>query len=119
MKKTILFILQHAPHGNSSARDSLDAALACAAFDQQVQLLFIDDGVWHLLPEQQSEAIDSKDTSKMLGALGYYDINDVFADAFSLHTRQLSVESCAIPVTTLPADAIRTLVSAADCVVTL
>ncbi|HQQ64324.1 MAG TPA: sulfurtransferase complex subunit TusC [Pseudomonadales bacterium] len=119
MKKNILFILQHAPHGNSSTRESLDAALACAAFDQQVQLLFIDEGVWNLLPGQHAGAINSKDTGKMLGALAYYDIRDVFADSFSLQARQLPADALAIPVTILPADAVRALVKHADCVIQL
>lgn len=119
VKKNILFILQRAPHGNSSGRETLDAALACAAFDQHVQLLFIDDGVWHLLPDQQADTIDSKDTSKMLGALAYYDISEVFADASSLQARQLPTEKCTIPVTELAEDAVRLLIQQADCVIAL
>ncbi len=118
-RKKILFILQRAPHGTSTARETLDAALACAAFEQNVQLLFTGDGVWQLLAEQKPSGIGSKDISKMLGALAYYDIHAVFADRYSLDARQLSAETLAIPVTPLEASTLRELVRDADCVINL
>jgi tRNA 2-thiouridine synthesizing protein C len=118
-RKTILFILQRAPYGSSAARETLDAALAAAAFEQTVQLLFTGDGVWQLLPAQQPEAIGSKDSSKMLQALDYYDIEAVYADAVSLAERGLSAEQSAIPVTALSGDALKQLIQSADCVIAL
>lgn len=117
--KTILFILQRAPYGSSSVRESLEAALAAAAFEQHVQLLFSGDGVFALLAGQQADAVQSKDTSKMLQALHYYDIEDVFVDAFSMEERNLSAAQSAIPVTTLAGDTLKQLIQRADCVIAL
>ena len=45
-KKSILFVVQHTPYGSSATQEALDAALATAAFEQNVQLFFSGDGVW-------------------------------------------------------------------------
>lgn len=118
-RKTLLFILQRAPYGDSTTRETLDAALAAAAFEQNVQLLFIGDGVWNLLLEQNADCINSKDTGKMLQALNYYDIEAVFSDNTSLQERGLSADNLAIAVKNLNDDAVKNLVRAADCVIAL
>ena len=119
VRKKILFVLQRAPYGSSSAREALDAALAAAAFEQDVQLLFSGDGVWQLLAGQQAEAIAGKDIGKMLQALAYYDIEHVYADSQSLAERSLSADTLAIPVTPLANPALRQLFRDADCVIAL
>lgn len=118
-RKKILFILQRAPYGTSAAREALDAALAAAAFEQDVQLLFAGDGVWQLLPDQQPDAIHSKGIGKMLQALDYYDINQTFVDSVSLTDRQLDSAQLAIPVTAVTGTALQDLIRAADCVIAL
>lgn len=117
--KTLLFILHRAPYGTSSLRDSLDAALAAAAFEQRVQLLFSGDGVLALLPGQQADAIGSKDTGKMLQALGYYDINEIYADAVSLEERGLDPAILAIAVTVADHTTLRQLLGEADTVIAI
>jgi tRNA 2-thiouridine synthesizing protein C len=118
-RKTILFILQRAPYGDSTTRETLDAALAAAAFEQNVQLLFTGDGVWNLLPEQDASSIASKDTAKMLQALSYYDIEAVFSDDISLQERGLSIDNLAIAVKNITDDTMKNLVRTADCVIAL
>lgn len=118
-RKTLLFILQRAPHGSSALREALDAALAAAAFEQRVQLLFSGDGVFALLPNQQVDAIHSKDTSKMLQALQYYDIDEVFFDAISLAERNIDAATLAIPAQAAGAEQLRELMHNADSVVAL
>jgi tRNA 2-thiouridine synthesizing protein C len=119
IRKTLLFILQRAPYGNSATREALDAALAAAAFEQNVQILFTGDGVWNLLPEQDASSINSKDTSKMLQALDYYDISDVFVDEISLQERGISAAQFAIAAKTIGGDTLKQLIKTADCVIAL
>jgi tRNA 2-thiouridine synthesizing protein C len=60
MSKKILLVSRHAPYGNSTARESIDIALAAAAYDQDIGILFMDDGVFQLLKNQQSQHVDQK-----------------------------------------------------------
>ena len=117
--KTVLFILQRAPYGNSATREALDAALAAAAFEQNVQILFTGDGIWNLLTEQDAGSINSKDTSKMLQALDYYDISEVFVDDISLQERGIVSTQLSIAASTIGGEKLKELIKTANCVIAL
>ena len=97
-RKKILFVMRHAPYGNSLAREGLDALLACAAFEQKVSVLFLHDGVFQLLKNQQNKLIEQKSLEKSLGALPLYDVNELYADQQSLIDRKLSCEQLCLEV---------------------
>lgn len=80
-KKTVLIVLRHSPYGSSLAKASLDVALATAAFEQSVDLLFLGDGVLQLLPNQDSNSLGIKNVGRHLASLPLYDINYVYVDA--------------------------------------
>ena len=84
--------MRRAPYGSTLGRAGYDVALAAAAFEQPVTLLFMDDGVWHLLPDQQGAAIDSKTVCKTLDSLALYDIDELYVDTHSLARRDLAAE---------------------------
>ena len=46
---SLLVIIRCPPYGSSLARASLEVALAAAAFDQKVSLLFLGDGLGFIL----------------------------------------------------------------------
>lgn len=118
-KKSILFVIQHAPYGSHATQETLDAALAAAAFEQQVQLLFSGDGVWSLMADQHSDATQRKNIEKLLHALHYYDIETVYVDAHSLQARSLTAEHFSISTTALSADEQAALLRRVDCVIAL
>ena len=100
--KSLLIVVRHTPYGSSLGRAALDAALAAAAFDQPVNILFMGDGVLHLQANQDSRAIGLKNIGSLLSSLPLYDVETVFADA---ETAQLSgVELDAAPVAVQPLD---------------
>lgn len=80
-KKPILIVLRRSPYGSSLAKASLDVALAAAAFDQDVDLLFLGDGVLQLLSDQDSDKLGIRNIGRQLAALPMYDINQVYVDA--------------------------------------
>ena len=80
-KKTLLMVLRHSPYGSSLARASLDVALAAAAFEQAIDLLFLGDGVLQLQPDQDTQRLGIKNVGKQLASLPLYDINCVYVDA--------------------------------------
>ena len=78
---SLLVIIRCPPYGSSLARASLEVALAAAAFDQKVSLLFLGDGVLQLLPGQDSQALGRKNQERTLASLPLYDIEQVYLDA--------------------------------------
>ncbi|MEP5765530.1 MAG: sulfurtransferase complex subunit TusC [Halieaceae bacterium] len=87
-----LLVFRQPPYGQALARAGYDLALAAAAFDQPISLLFMDDGVWQLLPEQDPSAIEAKSVARTLDSLPLYDIDSVYVETASLVSRGLSVE---------------------------
>ncbi len=61
--------MRHAPHSGIQLQERLDIVLTTAAFDQQVALLFLDDGVFQLKKSQQVEKQGLKDTLAIFNAL--------------------------------------------------
>lgn len=80
-KKSLLIVIRHSPYGSSLAKASLDVALAMAAFEQTVDLLFLGDGVLQLLPDQDASTLGAKNLGRQLASLPLYDINSVYVDA--------------------------------------
>lgn len=113
-KKKILFVLRQAPYGSTLAKDALDAILATSAYEQDMSIAFIDDGVFQLLDKQQAELINQKGIARILSALPLYDISQLFVCAASLRERNIAPEALASDITVLEPDALHTLFSQQD-----
>lgn len=75
MNDYTLILIQSPPTPDLEA---LDVALALAAFDQKVILLFIGAGCVWLNNDQHARSVGSKSPSKVLAALPMYDCNDLY-----------------------------------------
>ena len=94
--KKLLFISRHAPYGSSIAKDALDAILTAAAYNQQLALLFMDDGVFQLLAKQDTQDLQLKNFAAALPALPLYEINTIYVHYESLKARQINLDELAI-----------------------
>jgi tRNA 2-thiouridine synthesizing protein C len=90
MARKLLFISRHAPYGSSLARDALDAVLTAAAYDQDISLLFMDDGVFQLLKQQDPEPLEQKNIAATLPALPLYDVENIYVHWESLEKRAIT-----------------------------
>jgi tRNA 2-thiouridine synthesizing protein C len=88
--KKILFISRHSPYGTSQAREALEALLAAAVYGQDTQVLFMDDGVFQLVNNQNSATIDQKSLGASLPALPLYDVEKIYVHSESLRNRGIS-----------------------------
>ena len=66
-------------------------ALASAVFEQDVNYVFLDDGIYQLLKGQNGTAIQSKTLGNALETLALYGIEDVYADQQSLRERSIDI----------------------------
>ena len=90
--KKFLYVNRKPPHGTIYALESLEVVLIGAAFEQDVTLAFIDDGVYQLLKNQDSSAIGTKNFAPTYRALGDYDVNKIYVERESLEMRGLVKE---------------------------
>ena len=96
--KKFLYVNRKAPHGSIYALESLEVVLVGAAFEQDVSLAFLDDGVYQLMLNQNTSGIGVKNFSPAYKALGDYDINQIYVEKESLELRGLSRENL-LPLT--------------------
>ena len=89
-KKKFLYINRRAPYGTIYALESLEVVLIGAAFEQDVSLAFIDDGVFELIDGQDTAGIGMKNFSKTYRALGDFEVRKLYVERESLEERGLS-----------------------------
>lgn len=90
VQKKFLYVNRRAPYGTIYALESLEVVLIGAAFDQDVSLAFLDDGVFQLVKEQDTNAIGMKNFSPTYRALGDYEVTRLYVEKESLEERGLS-----------------------------
>jgi len=90
--KKFMYINRKAPYGTIYALESLEVVLIGAAFDQDVSLAFLDDGVYQLAKGQKTDGIGMKNFSPTYNALGDYDVNKIYVEKESLEARGLTVD---------------------------
>ena len=90
--KKFLYVNRRAPYGTIYAWESLEVVLIGAAFEQDVALAFVDDGVYQLVKGHDTKGIGMKNFSPTYSALGDYDINKIYVEKESLEARGLSLE---------------------------
>jgi tRNA 2-thiouridine synthesizing protein C len=89
VKKKFMFVNRKAPYGTIYALEALEVVLISAAFEQDVSLAFMDDGVFQLLTGQDTKGIGVKNFSPTYRALGDYDIKELYVEQESLEERGL------------------------------
>lgn len=90
--KKLMYVNRKAPYGTIYALESLEVVLIGAAFDQQVSLAFVDDGVYQLTRNQNTDGIGMKNFSPTYAALGDYDVRHIYVERESLEARGLTLE---------------------------
>ena len=99
--KKFMFVNRKAPYGTIYALESLEVVLISAAFDQDVSLAFLDDGVYQLTKGQHTKGIDVKNFSPTYRALEGYDIEKLYVEKESLDARGLTEDDLLVDVQVL------------------
>ena len=115
--KKFMFVNRRAPYGTVYALEALEVALISAAFDQDISMVFLDDGVYELVKGQQTKAIEVKNFSPAYRALDGYDIEKLYVDADSLAARGLTEDNLLVPVEVLSAAQMAELMDQQDVVI--
>ncbi|HEC20266.1 MAG TPA: sulfurtransferase complex subunit TusC [Gammaproteobacteria bacterium] len=96
--KKFLYVNRKAPYGTIYALESLEVVLIGAAFEQDVALAFLDDGVFQLTKGQDTGEVGMKNFSPTYKALGDYDVNKIYVEKESLDARGLTLDDL-LPLT--------------------
>jgi tRNA 2-thiouridine synthesizing protein C len=86
------------PHSSIQCQETLDIILTLAAFDQQISLLFLDQGIFQLMNNQNPDCLAMKDTAAIFKALTIYEVNRLYVEVESLHQYGLKPGDLLLPV---------------------
>ncbi len=93
-----MYVNRKAPYGTIYALESLEVVLVAAAFEQDVSLIFLDDGVYQIKKGQDTNGIGVKNFSPAFRALEGYDVEKLYVEKESLVSRGLTEEDLIVPV---------------------
>jgi tRNA 2-thiouridine synthesizing protein C len=96
--KKFMYINRTAPYGTIYALEALEVVLIGAAFEQDVSMVFIDDGVYQLKKDQDTDGIEMKNFSKTYRALEMYDVEKLYVDKQSMEERGLTEDDLLVDV---------------------
>lgn len=115
--KKFMFVNRKAPYGTIYALEALEVVLISAAFDQDVSLAFLDDGVYQIVKGQHTKAIDVKNFSPTYRALEGYDIEKLYVEKESLDQRGLTEADLLVDVQVMGSDEMAKMMAEQDIVI--
>jgi len=114
--KKFLYVNRRAPYGTIYALESLEVVLIGAAFEQDVSLAFVGDGVYQLAKGQDPKGLEVKNFSPAFRALEDYDVNKLYVDEESLRARGLTPQDLVVPVEVVSAERMAEIMESQDVV---
>lgn len=116
--KKFLYVNRKSPYGTIYALESLEVVLIGAAFEQDVSMLFMDDGVYQLKKGQDTAACEMKNFSPTYRALEMYDVEKLYVEKESMDARGLTTDDLIVPVEVLTASQASDLMEDSEVVLT-
>ena len=114
--KKFMFVNRKAPFGTVYALESLEVVLIAATFDQDVSLVFLDDGVYELVKGQNPKGLGIKNHSPTYRALDGYDVEKLYVERESMEMRGLTEADLLVPVEVLSSAEMADLMAEQDVV---
>jgi tRNA 2-thiouridine synthesizing protein C len=114
--KKFLYVNRRAPYGSIYALESLEVVLIGAAFEQDVSLAFLGDGVYQLAKGQDTKALEVKNFSPTFRALEDYDVTKLYVEKEALEARGLAAADLVVPVEVVGAERIAEIMEEQDVI---
>ena len=112
--KSFAFLCRRTPWGSGHAAEMLEAILIAGAFDQEVHLAFLDDGVFQLVPGQHPELLGRRPLEEGFKELADLDIEHVWVERESLAERGLDANDLVLAATVIDRAAMTAMLARMD-----
>lgn len=96
--KRFMCINRRAPHGTIYALEGLEVVLMGAAFEQDISVVYLDDGVYQLKKGQDTTDSSIKNFSPTYRALASYGVEKLYVETASMEERGLSEHDLIVSV---------------------
>ncbi|MBF0588073.1 MAG: DsrE family protein [Magnetococcales bacterium] len=88
--KKIMFTVRKAPHGSIYVYEGLEVKLIMAAYDADISVVFMDDGVFALKDGQNTAELGIKGFAATYGVMVDYEISKIYVDRKSMEDRGMT-----------------------------
>ncbi len=112
--KKFMLVNRKPPHGSIYAQEALEVALIAGAFEQDVSLAFLDDGVYQLVKGQNTRSIGAKDFARAFRALKDFGVDKLYVERESLQARGLHTTDLIVQVQCVSARSLGELMARQD-----
>lgn len=107
----LLYVFTQAPYSNAAGLEALDAVLIGASFEQDVSVLFLENGVFQLLNGQNTQSTGIKQFTKTFKVLADFGVEHCYAHDLSLQARGLEQSQLMIDTQVLSSEQVRSLIA--------
>lgn len=90
--RKFLFVVKKPPHGSIYPYEGLEVILIVAAYEQEISVAFVEDGVFCLVKGQEPAAIGIKDFSNTFRVMEDYGVEHLYVDGEALKERGLTAD---------------------------
>lgn len=112
----MMFMMRKAPYGTIYSFEGLEAVLVMGAYEQDISLLFVDDGVYAIKKGMDTSPLGIKDFSPTFRVLDGYDIDKLYIDKESMEARGLTLDDFVVEPEVLDKEQIAKLIEEQDVV---
>lgn len=105
----LMIVFRKAPYGSIYSFEGLENVLIMGAYDQDISVLFIDDGVYAIKDNMDTQVTGIKNFSPTFRAIEAYDIEKLFIDKESLESRGVTVDDLVIEPKVIDASEVEAL----------
>ena len=114
--KKLAFLCRRTPWGSGHAAEMLKAILIAGAFNQEVHIAFLDDGVFQLIAGQRPELLGRRPLDEGFDELADLDVEHLWVERESLVARGIDPATLAHPATVIDRQAMAELLARMDAV---
>lgn len=114
--KKVLVLMRKAPYGSFYTFEGLQTMLVMGAYEIEIGVAFLDDGVYAIVKGQDPSLLDIKPLGRTFPALPDFNVEKFYVCGESLEERGLSVEDLVIAPEVLERAALGRLIAEQDAV---
>ncbi len=114
--KKFMYVNRKAPIGSIYALESLEVVLIGAAFEQDVCMVFLDDGIYQIVKGMDTNDVEMKNFSPTYRALEMYDVERLYVSKEAMEERGLTTDDLVVDVEVMDASQIADLMEEQDVI---
>ncbi|MBS3909622.1 MAG: sulfurtransferase complex subunit TusC [Actinobacteria bacterium] len=114
--RKIMIMMRKAPYGTIYSFEGLESVLIMGAYEQDITMIFIDDGVYSIKKGMDTSAVGIKDFSPTFRVLEMYDIEKLYVDRESMEARGLTADDLIVGAEVVDTETITKLMEEQDVV---